>query len=124
MNLVQIHEGLARACVIFSLLIGVYGLWRYFRNQGVSGNLWGMLAAGELLYLAQAVVGMMLYGLGARPASGRTWVHILYGVLLVIVLPGAYTYLRGRDGRREALLYGLIGLFLAGISLRAIVTAG
>jgi len=66
-------------------------------------------------------VGGLLYLGGARPA--RIEVHILYGVLLVIVLPATFAYLRGRDERREALIYGLVGLFLAGVSLRAIVTA-
>jgi hypothetical protein len=31
--------------------------------------------------------------------------------------------MRGRDGRREVLIYALIGLFMAGVSLRAIGTA-
>jgi hypothetical protein len=121
MTLVQVHDGLSRACLLFSLIIGLYGLWRFFRQEGVGGNLWGILAAGELLYAAQGVVGVVLYALGGRPA--RTWVHILYGILLVITLPGAFAYLRGKDSRREALIYGLIGLFLAGVSLRAISTA-
>jgi len=121
MTLVQVHDGLSRACLLFSLIIGLYGLWRFFRQEEVGGNLWGILAAGELLYVAQGVVGVALYSLGGRPA--RTWVHILYGILLVITLPGAFAYLRGKDTRREALIYGLVGLFLAGVSLRAISTA-
>jgi hypothetical protein len=121
MTLAQIHEGLARACVIFSLIIGLYGLWRFLRRQGVGANLFGILAAGELLYVAQAAVGFWLYGLGGRPA--RPGVHILYGILMIITLPAAYAFLRGRDERREALIYGLVGLFLAGVALRAIFTA-
>jgi hypothetical protein len=121
MTLAQIHVGLSRASVLFSLIFGLYGLWRFMRKEGVGGNLWSMLAAGELLYLVQGFVGAALYALGARPA--RAWVHILYGVLLVITVPGAFAYMRGRDSRREALIYGLIGLFLAGVSLRAIYTA-
>ena len=122
MTLLQIHNSLANACVIFSLVVGAYGFWRYFRRQGVGADYWGMLATGELLYLAQGMVGVALFLTGLRPA--RTAVHILYGVLLVIVLPGAYAYTRGRDGRREALTYALIGLFLAGVGLRAMITAG
>ena len=87
----------------------------------MGGNFWGILGAGELLYVAQGIVGVALYALGDRPA--RTWVHILYGILLVITLPGAFAYMRGKDTRREALIYGLVGLFLAGVALRAIYTA-
>jgi len=121
MNLAQIHTGLANACVIFSLLLGLYSLWRFFRKEGVGANLLSVLAAAELLYVAQAVVGLVQVFQGARPGRG---VHFLYGILLVIVLPGTFAYLRGKDDRRAALIYGLIGLFLAGVSLRAISTAG
>lgn len=120
MSLLQVHTGLANACVLFSLLIGGYGFWRYFRREGVGGNFWSILAAGELLYLAQGVVGVLMFLSGLRP--GR-FVHILYGILMVIVLPGAYAYTRGKDQRREALVYGLVGLFLAGVALRAMTTA-
>ena len=120
MSLPLLHIGLARACVIFSLIIGGYGLWLYYRKQGVDGNYLGIMAVGEILYSAQIAVGTWMYLTGLRP--GRD-VHILYGVLLILCLPAAYAYLRGKDDRREVLFYGMIGLFLAGVSLRAIITA-
>jgi hypothetical protein len=119
MSLFVIHSGLARASVIFSAIIGLYGLWRYFRKQGISQDYWGVLAMGELLYLGQALMGVLLLGSGLQ--AGR-WAHYLYGVLAVITLPGTFAYTRGQDGRREALLYGLVGLFMVGVSLRAIGT--
>ena len=60
-------------------------------------------------------------GVGERPA--RTAVHILYGFLIVIALPATFAYLRGREERREALIYALVGFFLTGLALRAIITA-
>jgi hypothetical protein len=117
----QIHSALANACLIFSLIIAGYGFLLYFRHKSVDSNFWGTLAAGELLFLAQGVVGVLLYASGLRAA--RTLVHVLYGIVLVITLPGAYALTRGRDTRREALIYAIIGLFLAGITLRAIMTA-
>jgi uncharacterized membrane protein len=73
------------------------------------------------LFLAQGVVGVILFASGLRAA--RTLVHALYGIVLVISLPGTYAITRGRDSRREALIYALIGLFLAGVTLRAMFTA-
>lgn len=121
MTLVQVHEALSRACVLFSLIIGLYGLWRFFRKEGVDGNFLSILAAGEVLYVAQGIIGVALFVMGERPA--RTAVHILYGVLIVIALPATFAYLRGREERREALIYALVGFFLAGLALRAIMTA-
>src|SRR5687767_4150393 len=120
MGLLQVHQALANASLIFSLIIAAYGFWRYFRRQGVDGNLWGVLASGELLYVAQVVVGLALLATGLRPA--RLAVHLLYGALLALVLPFTYVATRAADTRRETLLYAAVGLFLAGISLRAMST--
>ena len=121
MTLSQVHDGLANASLIFSLIIAGYGLVRYFTGRGIDASFWGVLAAGELLYVLQAVLGFLLLGGGLRPA--RTSVHILYGVILVLVIPALYAATRGRDGRRELLMYALLGLFMAGVSLRAMATA-
>ena len=120
MGLFQVHQALANASLIFSLIIAGYGFLRYFRGQGIDASFWGALAAGELLFLVQIGVGLLLLATGLRPA--RTAVHLLYGAVLVVALPFAYTSTRAADGRNEARLYALIGLFLAGISLRAMST--
>jgi hypothetical protein len=67
------------------------------------------------------VVGIMLFVQGGEPSRG--WIHYLYGIVIVISLPGLYAFTRGRDTRREALMYAFIGVFLAGIALRSSDTA-
>ena len=121
MNLPQIHGALANACLLFSLIIAGYGFLLYFRKAGVDSNYWGTLAAGELLFVAQGVLGIVLFATGLSAA--RMLVHALYGIVLVISIPGTYALTRGRDTRREVLIYAIIGLFLAGITLRAMFTA-
>ena len=121
MSVSQIHSALANACLIFSLIIAGYGFLLYLRRRNIDSNFWGTLAAGELLFLAQVVVGILVYAGGLR--APRTWIHALYGIVLLISLPGAYAVTRGRDGRRETLIYAIIGLFLAGVTLRAMFTA-
>jgi uncharacterized protein YybS (DUF2232 family) len=120
MSLPLIHGGLATACLIYSLILAGYSFWRYFRGQGIDSAMWGVLVVGEVLYLSQGVLGGLLLAQGLRTA--RTWIHILYGIVMVITVPGTYALTRGRDSRREAAIYGVIGLFLAGIALRAMTT--
>jgi hypothetical protein len=123
-SLPQIHGALANACLIFSLIIAGYGFLLYLRRLGIDSNFWGTVAAGELLFLAQGIVGVILYASGLRVVrADQTWVHALYGLVLVISLPGTYAITRGRDTRREALTYAILGLFLAGVTLRAMQTA-
>jgi hypothetical protein len=122
MSLNQIHGALANACLIFSLLVAGYGFLRYLRGMGVDGSFLGALAAGEFLYLVQIAVGVgLLVAGGPRPA--RLAIHILYGIVLALMYPATYAITRGRDGRPEVLAYALVGLFLAGISLRAMATS-
>jgi hypothetical protein len=122
MSLIQIHGALANACLLFSLIIAGYGLLRYFSAQGVDGSFLGALAAGELLYLAQVAVGVaLLFTPAPRPA--RLVIHILYGAVLALMIPFTFAVTNGRDSRREVLAYALVGLFLAGISLRAMSTS-
>jgi hypothetical protein len=122
MSLVPIHAGLSNACIIFSLIIAGYAFLRYFQQQGVDGGFLGVVAVGELLYIAQVIVGVLLSFSGV-PQPARLWVHVLYGITLVITLPAAYAFTRGRDSRREVMVYALAALFLAGVSLRAVATA-
>jgi hypothetical protein len=122
MSLAQIHGGLANACVLFSLLLAGYAFLRYFQRGRVDGSFLGAVAVGEVLYVVQVAVGVLLaFGGGPRPA--RLWVHVLYGIVLIIMYPAAYTFTRGRDGQRELLTYAVVALFLAGIALRGMTTA-
>jgi hypothetical protein len=51
-------------------------------------------------------------------------VHILYGVVAALVIPGLYAYTRGESDRRVMLIYGVTLLIAVGVILRAISTAG
>ncbi|MFQ5921794.1 MAG: hypothetical protein ACE5M4_03025 [Anaerolineales bacterium] len=120
MTLTIIHARLGTAMLLFLSVAGVWGLATFFLRRGITGSYWGILAVGEILIVAQMVVGVILWIEGARPA--RT-IHVLYGIVAGISIPGYYAYTRGQDDRRAGLTYGLICLFLVGISIRAIGTA-
>lgn len=116
MGLTLIHTSLARAILIFCLILGTWSLVRALRRQGIDGATWGIFASGEILFLAQGAVGVLQLLAGARPERG---IHLLYGVVTALTLPAAYVLSHGRDDRRAAWMYALLGFFLAGIALRA-----
>jgi len=122
MTLVDIHSRLGNTALLYTIIMAAWGLWRYLRRQGVDSNYWGALVVAEVLYLIQAGLGAYLYFSGIGQL-GRG-VHILYGVVSVLVLPGVFMYTRGNEERRAVLVYGAGFLFLVGIVLRAIATAG
>jgi hypothetical protein len=120
MTLVDIHARLANTMLLFLSIAGVWGLAIFFLRRSITGSYWGILAVGEILILAEMIVGIILWIDGGRPA--RT-IHVLYGIVAGISIPGYYAYTKGQDDRRTSLTYGLICLFLVGISLRAMSTA-
>ena len=121
MSLADIHGRLANTAMIYFLILALWGLWRALRKQGLDSSYWGALAIAEILIVAQGVLGAVLYFGGDRP--GR-WVHILYGVVAALVIPGLYAYTRGESDRRVMLIYGITLLIAVGVILRAISTAG
>jgi len=121
MSLVEIHGRLANTALFYFLLLALWGLWRALRKQGIDSSFWGALAIAEILIILQGSLGAILYFSGDRP--GR-WVHILYGVVAVLVIPGLYAYTKGESNRRVMLIYGITLLISVGVILRAISTAG
>lgn len=117
-----LHDGLANAVAIFSLLLALLGFYRYARGEGVSPDYYGALLIAEALIVVEALLGALLFGAGARPV--RLGMHVLYGIVAVISFPAFYAFVRGRDGRQEMLLWALMALFVFGIALRALVVAG
>ena len=121
-TLSMIHERLSITVLLFLLALGLWGLWNFLRGHGVTPSLWGALAIGEGLLVVEALLGTALLLGGSRP--GRTAIHILYGIVLIISLPAAFSFTRGRSSRAEAIVYALIALFLAGVTIRAQITGG
>lgn len=118
--LLTLHQGLFRAGVLITLIVGGWGLYSWFRKQPASGGYRSSLVMTEVLFVLQALVGIGLYATGPRP---HDTLHLLYGVLLVVTLPVAASYTSSHDKRREPLVFGIAGLFMTGLAIRALTTA-
>jgi hypothetical protein len=121
MSLLFIHQRVAYSLLLLALIAGIWGIVRYAMRRGVDGNYWSVLGASELLVIVQGVLGILLWLRGLRPAEG---IHLMYGAVGALVLPVYYGISHGEDDRRSALRYGCLCLLVAGVTLRAISTAG
>ena len=119
-SLTILHARLVITILLFFGALAIWGFFNYLRGQGVSGSYLGALAIGELLMLAEFIVGVLLFVNGRQPY--RPSIHILYGIVAIITLPGTFAYIRGRDSRWEQLIYVTACLFLCGIALRSQMT--
>ncbi|HNP84659.1 MAG: hypothetical protein JST60_10315 [Chloroflexi bacterium SZAS-1] len=115
-----LHARLVVTILLFFGALAIWGFVNYLRGEGITGSYKGALAIGEMLVIAEFILGIILFISGARPF--RPSIHILYGIVAIITVPGTFAYTRGRDGRWEQLMYVTVCLFLCGIALRAITT--
>lgn len=119
MSISEIHGRVASTALLYLFIISLWSFWRFFRKEGINSNYWGMLAIAELLILAQAGLGIYLWAIGLRPARV---IHILYGLLIPALIPGAYFYTKGRTGKGEILIYGTTTIIIVGLIVRATFT--
>lgn len=122
MSIIEIHGRLGNTALLFTIILAVWGLWRFFRRQGVDSNYWGALVIGELLLLVQAALGAFIYLSGIGHLT-RQYMHILYGVVSVLVIPTVFAFTRGDDRHRVSLVYGAALLFNMGVIMRAQFTS-
>jgi hypothetical membrane protein len=114
MGLNDIHNILFNASILFTLVLGVWSAVTAARNEPISGNFWGAVASYAILAGLVLLVGIIMTLQGLRPQ--RIVIIYLYMVWLVIILPGLFTLLRGRDDRSAALAFSLLCFFNAATS--------
>src|SRR3972149_4511371 len=100
-----LHSRLALTVILFAFAMGAWAAFLFFRGKGIDSSYWGALVIGEILMIAQGVVGLLMVLSGLRPAD---LLHLLYGFLVVLAWPGVYVYTNARQGRPEAGIYALV----------------
>lgn len=121
MSIVEIHGRLGNTALLYTGVLAVWALWRFFRRQGIDSNYWGALVIAEGLLLVQAGLGAYIFFSGAGTLE-RPFMHILYGIVSLLVIPMVFAVTRGDDRYRVSLVYGAALLFQIGIILRSQVT--
>ena len=62
-----LHARLLTTILLFFSALAIWGFVSYLRGQGIGGGYRGALAIGELLMLAELLLGIALFVGGARP---------------------------------------------------------
>jgi heme A synthase len=117
---VDLHQTVARALVLYYSAVGVWGLFLAWRKAGLSPSYTGALIIGVGLGVVQAIIGLTLVLGGLRPADN---LHFLYGASVILTLPLVMSYSVDKKVSRP-LAFGLASLFMAGLAIRAITTGG
>lgn len=117
----MLHQGFARAFLMYSLILAVWGAFLWLRRSNPSGGYLGALAIMEGLAVLQSLAGLLLRVQGHSPHDS---LHYLYGVVAVVSIPTAYFMSDHGTTRRDSGLFAIAALFLAGVAIRSFITGG
>lgn len=118
--LFHFHRIWGYVAIVANAIAGVVALvawrWKSWRGRWV----WIATIFAEAAIMLQVLVGTIL-------VASKDYVaprfHMFYGFVAFLTVGIAYQYRRQMRGRRE-MLYGLVGLFLMGVGIRAVLQAG
>jgi hypothetical protein len=114
MSLNDLHNILFNAHILYSVVLGIWAGATAARNESVSGNFWGAVATSALLALVVLLIGVVMTAQGLRPE--RLTIYYVYMLWLIIIMPGLFTLLRGRDDRQAAIAFSILAFFNAATS--------
>ncbi len=110
--------------LITSLVAGVWGLILWFRKKTEAiTRPWKIsLIVAAVVGLLQALLGIILVLLGTRPPGGSLYyLHYVYGAIVALAIPVAYTYI-GKDVRRAILVLSCAAIIIALAAARGTMT--
>ena len=115
LNLNDFHSILFNAHILASLVLGFWSASVAIRNQSISGNFWGAVFTSAIMAAVVFVVGIIMMLQGLRPE--RLVTYVLYMSWLIVIMPGLFTMLRGRDDRHAAIAFSILCFFNAATSV-------
>jgi hypothetical protein len=116
-TLFDIHKYFGYVGIVLNALVGIYALlaWRWKSLRG--RPLWIATIVAEVAILLQVLFGTILVASDDYVAPRF---HMFYGFLIFVTVGLLYQYRAQMKGRQE-LLYGLGGLFIMGLGIRAVL---
>jgi hypothetical protein len=117
LTLRTVHENWAWFVVISNGLAGLWALGAHWLPALRTKALWWFTIAAELTIFVQVVLGVTMVA-GQKIEAPKF--HMFYGFVAIISVALIYSYRQSMEKHRY-LLYGLGGLFLMGLGIRAMI---
>ncbi len=113
----QVHQVGAWVVVVANALVGLWALAAHWRPALRVRPLWWATIAAEVAIFVQVALGVAYQNVDdVEP----TQFHTLYGFSALFAVGILYSY-RHQLEEKQYLLYGLGGLFITGLGIRAMV---
>ena len=115
MNAGDFHGILFTMHLLYSAALGLWAAVLAGRDEPLGGNYWGAVLISTGLAALVLLVGLAMLAAGLRPP--RLTTYLLYMLWLVVMMPGTYSLLHGREDRGAAIAYAILGGFNASVGL-------
>lgn len=116
MTLRQAHADFAWVVVVANAAVGLWALAAHYRPALRVPALWRATLAAEVAIFVQVALGVALVAVQGLEVAQF---HAFYGFVAIATVGIIYSY-RQQVAPHRHLLYGLGGLFLMGLALRAL----
>lgn len=116
MTLRQVHADFAWVVVVANAAVGLWALAAHVQDRWRSPLLWRATLVAELTIFVEVILGVALVSLQDFEVAQF---HAFYGFIAIAAVGIVYSY-RHQLEVHLYVLYGLGGLFLMGLALRAI----
>lgn len=116
MTLRQVHADFAWVVVVSNAAVGLWALLAHYRHAWRVPALWRATVAAEVTIVVQVALGVALVAVQDLEVAQF---HAFYGFVALATVGIIYSY-RQQVAPHRYLLYGLGGLFLMGLALRAV----
>ncbi|PJF22028.1 MAG: hypothetical protein CUN56_08035 [Phototrophicales bacterium] len=113
----DIHGILFNMQIIYSIFLGVWAAVSAAQGKSISGNFWGAVATYTILIAGTLLMGVVLALSGLRPKDGRLTLYFLYMLFLLVIMPGLFSMLRGRDDRAAGVAFAILAFFNASVGI-------
>lgn len=129
MGLPEIHDILFNMQALYSFGLGIFAVILVARHDPqdapedglLTGGFWGAVVIYVVLNIIVLVIGVILWAQGFVIASeGRIGIYVLYMAFLIVIMPGLFSMLRGRDDLRAGWYFAALAIFNASVSMSVI----
>lgn len=120
MTLREVHESFAWFLILSNAVVGCWALAAHWRPRLRVPALWWATGVAQVAVFVQVFLGVALM---KREDVELNDLHALYGFSGIVAVGILYSY-RQQLSEKKYLLYGLGGLFIMGLGIRALFIKG
>ena len=120
LTLREVHENFAWFLILSNAVVGCWALAAHWRPQLRVPALWWATGVAQVAVFVQVFLGVALM---KKEGVELNDLHALYGFSGIVAVGVLYSY-RQQLAEKKYLLYGLGGLFIMGLGIRALFIEG